>query len=41
MYVGNVIVNNAEEEAVERAKQEQPKQPEVTLSTSNPWPTAK
>lgn len=39
MYVGNVIVNNAEEEAAERAKQEKPKSEAPPVN--NPWPTAK
>jgi len=40
MYVGNVIVNNEEEEKAERAKLEpQPSVPQTPVN--NPWPTAK
>lgn len=42
MYVGNVIVNNEEEEKAERAKLEQPKSDPVSIPVANnPWPSAK
>lgn len=42
MYVGNVIVNNEEEEKTERAKSElNPSVPSIDPNANNPWPIAK